>query len=306
MIHKNSSVAIILATYNGEKYLAEQLQSFAHQTHSDWHLFVGDDGSSDRTYEMIQEFAKTHPVTWIQNTHLGFAENFMSTLFAAGNTYDYYCFSDQDDVWDVDKLASAITALSALPSSHPALYGSRTRLTDVNGNCYGLSQAFKRPFQFRNAQVQCFAGGNTMMLNRAAWELLHKARKMPIISHDWWCYQLISGAGGNIIFDPEPHLSYRQHGNAAVGTSAGFRPSLARVRRLVQGVWQEWHDVQIAALQANASLLTHENRVVLERFSRARTLTLLPRITTLLTSKVYRQTILGNAGMLVAALTNRM
>ena len=99
------STAIVLATYNGEKYIAEQLQSIAQQTHSNWQLIVGDDGSTDGTYQVLQKFAMDYPTTILVNARLGFVENFMSTLFSAENKYDFYLFSDQDDYWDADKIA---------------------------------------------------------------------------------------------------------------------------------------------------------------------------------------------------------
>ena len=300
------SVAIVLATYNGEKYIAEQLQSIAQQTHSNWQLIVGDDGSTDGTYQVLQKFAMEYPTTILVNARLGFVENFMSTLFSAENKYDFYLFSDQDDYWDADKIAQGLKALENTPQNIPALYGSRSRLMNAGGDCYSHSQLFKRPLGFRNALVQCFAGGNTMMINRAAWELLRAAKKTPLISHDWWFYQLISGAGGSVVYDPVPRLNYRQHGDTLVGSSAGFSAFLARVRSLGKGVWKNWNDIQVAALQVNASLLTDENRRILDCFAKARKSSMIPRVTGFYASGVYRQTPIGNAGLLAAALFNRM
>jgi glycosyltransferase involved in cell wall biosynthesis len=306
MHHSNSSVAIILATYNGEKYLEEQLQSIASQTHTNWHLIVGDDGSTDGTFAILETFAKTHPVKLNKNMRLGFVENFLSTLFAAENAYDYYCFCDQDDIWDKDKIAQGIQALQTIEPQTPALYGSRTRLADMHGQCYGYSQRYKGPFTFRNSLVQCFAGGNTMMLNRAARELLHTAKKMPLISHDWWCYQLISGSGGHVIFDSEPRLSYRQHANAIAGSSVGFAAAITRIKGLLNGVWKEWNDMHVEALQANAALLTETNQRALNAYASARKTTLIGRLRGLYASGAYQQTSIGNAGLLAAALIKRL
>lgn len=306
MMNDDSAVAIILATYNGEKYLEEQLQSIVGQTHSNWQLIVGDDGSTDGTYAALQSFATKHKVTLRANARFGFVENFMSTLFLAEGNYDFYAFTDQDDVWHADKLAQGLSALRGVPSTAPALYGARSRLMDASGHPYGHSPLFNGPFHFRNALVQCFAGGNTMIINRAAWELLRAAKKMPLVSHDWWFYQLISGAGGHILYDPVPRIDYRQHGNAVVGSSAGVLASLARIRSLGKGVWKDWNDRHIAALQANADMLTDANRQVLERFANARKRGLVQRLAGVHASGVYRQTPLGNAGLLAAALFNRM
>ncbi|MDX2074372.1 MAG: glycosyltransferase [Alphaproteobacteria bacterium] len=302
----NASVAILLTTYQGQVYLPEQIQSIAQQTHRDWHLLASDDGSTDATCALLQDFAATHPTTIIDGPRRGFAANFMAALFHPMAEADYVAFSDQDDIWEPEKLARGVAALRDIPADIPALYGTRTRLMDTHGTPYGFSPLFTRPLHFRNALVQCFAGGNTLLMNRAALALLRAAGPVAVVSHDWWAYQLISGAGGRILYDPVPSLSYRQHGRALSGSNVGLMASLARIGQLLEGKWRRWNDVQVAALQASRFLLTEENRATLDHFARARKSLLLPRLFGLYRSGIYRQTAPGNAGLLVAALLNRI
>ncbi len=120
----------------------------------------------------------------------GFAENFRSLLTSSDVAADYFAFADQDDVWDKDKLSRAIGPVRETATETPALYCSRTRLVDESGQPIGFSPLFTRRPGFRNALVQSIAGGNTMVMNRAALSILAQSaqRTSPSRSPDWWTY----------------------------------------------------------------------------------------------------------------------
>ena len=130
-------VTILLATLNGEDYLKAQLESIAAQTYENWQLVVGDDGSTDGTISILEEFSKQYPeqVTIIKNDPpQGSAkDNFISLI---QNSYGpYFMFCDQDDVWDNDKLCIAVEELEDKCSqSNPALYYCGQRLVDEHMN----------------------------------------------------------------------------------------------------------------------------------------------------------------------------
>ncbi len=300
-----AKVTVLLATYNGAMFLPQQLASIAAQTHSDWQIVVSDDGSTDATREQLNAFARVHPLQVIDGPRQGFAANFMH-LLCETPCEDYLAFADQDDVWDADHLARGIAALQQVPADIPALYGARTRLIDTLGNPCGMSSLFIRPPRFGNALVQSLAGGNTMMLNRAAHALLQRAGRLNVVSHDWWFYQLISGAGGRIIYDPIPSLSYRQHECNLVGANRGLVATTRRIRLLLQGRFAHWNDVQVQALQQSAALLSDENRHRLEWFMQARGHGLLKRLMGFIRAGIYRQTLVGEAGLWVAVLLKRI
>src|SRR5262245_34919232 len=306
---REPAVAILLCTKNGEKFLREQLESFEHQTYKNLFLVVSDDGSADNTPNILNSFAQGRP----RNTMLrkgprqGACVNFLSLATDPSIDAEYFAFSDQDDIWHQDKLQRARDWLITIPVNVPALYCARTEIVRIDGQADGLSPLFSQPPTFRNALVQNIAGGNTMVFNRASKRLLESAGRIRVISHDWWTYQLISGAGGAIRYDPKPVIKYRQHGENLVGSNATWLARIARVRMMLWGRFREWNTLNIAALR---SLPTHlirpENRAVIEQFARARSSSLLKRLNFFWASGVYRQTFLGNLGLLAATILKRI
>src|SRR5215813_12344308 len=127
------TVTILLCTFNGERFLAEQLASLERQTFKNWKLIASDDGSRDRTKSILLAFQKScqpGKVEIIDGPQRGATANFLFQASAENLISEYYAFCDQDDVWAADKLDRAIDALKRTDSGIPALYGSRTRLID--------------------------------------------------------------------------------------------------------------------------------------------------------------------------------
>jgi glycosyltransferase involved in cell wall biosynthesis len=303
MITKTAKTAILLATYNGEKYLAEQLTSIIQQTHKNWTIVASDDGSHDKTIEILGQYKiKAH-----KGPGKGFAANFLSLLDHAGDAYEYYAFADQDDTWNKDKLERAVTFLQTIAIDQPALYCGRTLLVDEHLNSIGHSPLFRKKPDFLNALVQNIAGGNTMVFNNAAYQLL---RKTPInhklVSHDWWAYLLISAAGGTVFYDPQPSLSYRQHGLNLVGSNMDWRARIDRIHKLFQGQLKSWININNDALLDISTLLDPKCRRQLEAFQAARHAWLIPRAFKIMRLGIYRQTFLGQLGLVLAVLCNKI
>jgi glycosyltransferase involved in cell wall biosynthesis len=303
-------VAILLATYNGARHLAEQLDSIVAQTHDDWTIHASDDGSTDGTLALLltyrERLGADRLVLW-QGPRAGYSRNFMSMLHREGIDGDYVAFSDQDDVWDADKLQKALLALDAVPPDRPALYGGRSRLIDEAGRPFGLSPLFGRRPSFANALVQSLAGGNTMLLNRRARALMCRApASARVVSHDWWAYLVVSGAGGRVIYDREPTLGYRQHAENIIGSNAGVGARLRRMADMVGGRHREWNEANVLLLAAMRDALDDAGRVRFDHFTRGRESWLLPRLWHFACAGLYRQTTIGNAGLLLAALLGRL
>nr|WP_315527350.1 glycosyltransferase family 2 protein [uncultured Achromobacter sp.] len=303
-------VAILLCTYQGEKYLAAQLDSFAAQTYPSWKLWVSDDGSTDATLDQLRAFAERHQpgqVTLQAGPRKGFVKNFMSLICEPTLHADYYALSDQDDIWHPDKLERAVKWLRDVPQGQPALYCTRTELIDGAGQPIGFSPLFTRPPAFANALMQNVAGGNTMVMNNAARDLLVEAgADIDVVAHDWWIYIVVSACGGRVHYDSEPSLRYRQHGDNLIGANAGLSARLLRIKMLFEGHLKMWTDQHIQALSPLLPKLTPANLAIYDRFISARQRSLLPRVVGIKRSGVYRQTLLGNLGLLAAALTNRI
>ncbi|WP_238380917.1 glycosyltransferase [Alkalilacustris brevis] len=305
-------MAILLAVYNGAALLEEQLASYLAQHHADWSLIVSDDGSSDTSRQIVQRFAARaagRAVRLRAGPRAGFASNFLALLQAAGPDAPFAALSDQDDVWLPAKLERALAALAGLPPCLPALYCSRSLISDAKLGARRPSCRLRRAPGFANALVQNIASGNTIVLNRAALDLVQAAgtdlRDAPV-AHDWWIYQIVTGAGGAVVHDDRPGLLYRQHANNLIGANDGLRARLCRIAQLLRGDYRAWNDRNLAALEASRHRLTPGNRALLARFAQARRSPLPRRLRLLRGSGVYRQGRAGNALLWFAALTGHL
>jgi len=308
--HNFPTVAILLCTYQGQKFLQAQLDSFLTQTHSNWVLWVSDDGSNDGTHAILNQALKA----WgkdkisIQNgPKEGFSANFLSLTCKMDIQADYYAYSDQDDIWQSDKLARALAVLKTVPADVSALYCPSTLVVDADDRPICTSPFFTKLPSFANALIQNIGGGNTMVFNDAARKLLIEAGKsVNVVTHDWWVYLLVSGCGGQIFYDAEPTVRYRQHEHNLVGMNASMSARLKRIIQLFKGKFREWTDLNITALNSMRVHLTPKNQQILNQFVVARQQPLLRRMLALKSSGIYRQTLFGKLGLIVGAVFNKI
>lgn len=303
-------VAILLCTMNGQRFLGEQLDSIAAQTFPGWQVWASDDGSQDGTLAILEQYraawGEERLVIQAGPGREGTA-NFLSLACRADLEAEYYAFADQDDIWEADKLHRAVAWLETVPNGIPALYCSRTRLIDEAGKEIGLSPLFSRPPGFANALVQNIGGGNTMVFNQAARALLQEAGdEVDVFAHDWWAYMVVAGCGGTVFYDSHPMVCYRQHGRNLVGANIGWSARLARVHLLFQGRFKEWNARNLKALRGIVRMLTPENRRTLETWAEFRKQPLPVRLLGFKRVGIYRQTLAGNFGLLVAAFFRRI
>ena len=303
-------VAILMCTFQGQRFLHDQLASFEAQSLKAWTLLVSDDGSSDNTLDILENQQRKWgrgKLVIRSGPRQGFSANFLSLTCQAEIKADFYAYADQDDVWEADKLDRAVNWLKTIPEDVPALYCSRTKLIDENNRTLGFSPLFKRPPNFANALMQNIGGGNTMVFNQATKNLLCRTSKdIQVVSHDWWTYILITGAGGIVFYDKEPTVLYRQHRNNLIGMNTTWLARLKRIRLMWLGCFRDWNNSNVQALQDLEFMLTSENLITLGRFVKARKSSLIPRLIYLKSSGIYRQTLLGNLGLLVAAILGKL
>ena len=303
------SVSIILSTFNGARFLHEQLESFERQTHANWSLLAGDDGSTDDSLAILRKFQNKHGtdrVTIQTGPRRGFVANFLSLVGKPSLKADYYAFSDQDDIWEEDKLARALAWLHTVPREIPAGYGSRTSLIDPAGRKIGVSLLFQRPPAFCNALVQSIAGGNTMVFNEAARQLLIRAGVVEVPSHDWWFYLLVTASGGIMHYDPYCSVQYRRHEHNSAPQSLGIVARTMRARMLIEGRFKRWTDQNLAALESFRPHMSAASRATFDTFCEARKQGLVRRVLGFRRSGVYRQTILGSIGLVLGAIINKI
>ncbi len=304
------AVTILLCTLDGERFLPQQLASYEAQTLADWTVVASDDGSKDRTVALLEAFKERHVPGRVQiggGPRRGFVANFLQLACRPDLPGSYFAFSDQDDVWEPDKLERALAALASSPPDRPAAYCSRTLLIDQRGEPIGESPAFRRRPSFENALVQSIAGGNTFVFNEPLRQLLQRAGPdVRVPSHDWWVYLLATACGGSVHYDLRLSVRYRIHGGNEVGSNVGLAARTSRLRRLLQGEFRRWMQENIRALDAIRPCMTQEARDTLARFERARALPGWRRLWALQQSGVYRQTVAGNLGLFLGAAVNRI
>ena len=283
MASEDSLVGILLCSYNGGRFLGEQLASIERQSHLAWRLVISDDGSTDGTLGIAEEFMNKHPdrVAIVEGQGRGFARNFLTATARAPFKARYWAFCDQDDIWEPDKLSRAVDALAQAPSEVPVLYCSRTLLIDSSGNRLGFSPLCTLTPAFQNALVQNVASGNTMVFNEAARRLLVAAGENAVAFHDWLLYLVVTGCGGKVFYDSHPTVRYRQHDRNVVGYWGGVKGYLVRANILFRGVFKSWIDGNLKAMSRIQSRLTQPNLEILLAFSNMRHKGLVNRFVTL-------------------------
>lgn len=212
-------VSVLMSTYNGARYLDEQLESIWKQKSVDIKLIVRDDGSMDSTLKILEKHKANHPemVFFSDGKRMGPCKSFLN-LISRSNDTDYYALADQDDIWDQDKLISAIKMIRELPSNKPALYYANQRLVDNNGSFIRISHV--RPM-ISGGKYSCLsdtlATGCTVLYNKPLADIAARVKPDDFSMHDTWLY-VTASLFGYTIYDFKPHMSYRVHTSNAIGT----------------------------------------------------------------------------------------
>lgn len=227
MIQCKQQIAILMATYNGGKYLREQIDSILSQTFTDWHLYIHDDGSKDDTVSVISEYVNRHPerITLLDYPSQGGAcENFFSLLESVEARY--YMFSDQDDVWYNDKIEVTLQRMLDIESRNKQGIAAivHTDLCLVSSDLAVEDESFVRNQHIKVECVKTFADyaytntvtGCTMLFNPAAKASIKYPRHAARM-HDSWITLSVAAKGGIVDFIDKPTIYYRQHGNNTLG-----------------------------------------------------------------------------------------
>ena len=250
------TVLIMLSTYNGEKYLKEQLDSLYSQKNVDIHILVRDDGSEDRTVQILDKFLGDYGrMTILKAPNIGASRSFYKLIeFAYENMprYDFYSFCDQDDVWFENKLDYSCSQINP-DSDIPELFYSSAVPVDANlkplkhsclkgANCLGANIVSSRALgctqTFNYALLQ-----KIEVINRYADSNQDRNTYVPL--HDGWA-SLVAFALGNVWIGKEPLMYYRQHGKNVVGTGKrGLKSIVDRIQRNRTGCCRKSKKCQI-------------------------------------------------------------
>ncbi len=207
------NICILLSAYNGEKYLEEQLESLIKQEGVECHILVRDDGSTDTTHQILNKWQEKGLLRWYKGENLGFAMSFMDLVKNAGD-YDYYAFCDQDDIWLPDKMKRAVEQLSRV-EHNIKLYCSNVYCYKA-GKTYGGIHKTAPVFDKYTCLLRAITPGCSMVFSAGLKKLLAENLPERIIAHDFWVYQTAMLLG-EVVYDFEPTMLYRQHENNQIG-----------------------------------------------------------------------------------------
>ncbi len=214
----SARILILMSTYNGSEYLPAQLDSLFSQTGVSLDILIRDDGSADDTTGIIFSYHKDHPnIRLIAGKNIGFAQSFFRLLRGAPDTYDYYAFCDQDDLWFDEKLKTAVNILDAAGSfDRPLLYTANVTPIDKNDMPLSGSPFFGGEQTVYEAFLRSALPGCTFVFNRSAKILLSRFHGR-MYAHDW-AVSAILHSFGTVIYDPDHALTgYRLHGKNTIG-----------------------------------------------------------------------------------------
>ena len=264
-----SSVQILLATYNGEKFLREQLDSLLNQTFQDFTVLIRDDGSTDATLKIIEEYQQKHQaqINLIKDDkqNVGVTQNF--NLLLEKSTADYLFFCDQDDVWLNEKIELSLKKIQSLEAknhSTPCMIYSDMKAIDEQGNITSDSvwQQLKlhpKYFTLNRLLVQNIPHGCTMVINKAMRNL---AFPIPIdaILHDHWI-ALLAVTTGKFVAIETPLVLLRNHGENVTRKKSSFTEKLKRLVGNFLSKDEYEYFIKIRVTQAKALLGNPKNHL---------------------------------------------
>lgn len=257
-------VTVLMSTYNGEKYLKDQIDSILKQENVNLRLIIRDDGSSDGTVDIIKEYTTNRDnVEFIQAPNVGAANSFLELMRYANvdNNADFFAFSDQDDIWLPEKMYQASLKIRELPQDVPALYFSNLYITRGDNSQRSLMYESALPINNSHLMVENFAAGCTIMFNKMALTTFLKLQVNNLIMHDkrliHMCMLL-----GNIVYDSNAYICYRQHEDNVIGANYYFKQRVNSKLCSLKNFWKQHNREEEAkeVLAAYGDLMTDEDR----------------------------------------------
>jgi glycosyltransferase involved in cell wall biosynthesis len=307
---KSPSIAILMCTYNGAKYLAEQLDSVKNQDYKNWILYVNDDGSKDKTLETLKTYQKKWGAKKLiirRGPQKGFCQNFLNIINDKKIQADLYFLSDQDDIWMPHKLSHTIKKISKLDPLKPMLYCARTTYISSDAKrILGQSEIFLKAPSFKNAIIQSIAGGNTMAFNNPLKRKVQKYQFAEVVSHDWWLYIINELMDGYTFYDSESTILYRQHSASLIGANTGVLAKLKRLRLLINGTYRIYNTKHLCAFRTLSIDTDKKNINLIDHFITLRDKSLMNRWRMINELGIYRQTWDTHLGIYLGVILNKL
>ncbi|HFU4086853.1 TPA: glycosyltransferase family 2 protein [Streptococcus suis] len=264
-------VNILMSTYNGQQFLAEQIRSIQEQSYTDWTLFIRDDGSSDTTKEILKDFerqdSRIHLIDSDKSDNLGVIKSFHKLV--NHDRADYYFFSDQDDVWLPNKLELSLKESHNYPAELPLMVYMDLKVVnqdlEIMTESMVKSQSHHANTELVQELTENTVTGGVAMINHALAEMWQETD--DILMHDWYL-ALLASAFGNLVFIDQPGELYRQHSDNVLGArtlSKRFKKWI-RPHILFAVYWDLIKNSQKQALHLLQMPLTQSNRELIEAF----------------------------------------
>lgn len=208
-------VNVLISTYNGEKYIQEQIESILAQTYQSFHIYIRDDGSSDGTWSKLQQYKDHENITLVKGDNRGYGYSFLSLLKQA-EAGDYWAYCDQDDVWYPDKLETAVNILKTMPQDQPNMYFHNFELTNEQLEPTGIYQNKIKGYCFRRSITECLHMGFATVMNRKLRDFVLRGDIEKIPTHDWWT-ELVVMAFGTVYTDDQVLAKHRRLDSSVSG-----------------------------------------------------------------------------------------
>ncbi len=271
-MNKNPEVLILMSTWNGIEFLQTQIDSILAQEKVNVTLFIRDDGSSDGTQQLLNQYSQNFSnIQWYQGDNIKPAKSFMDLIYKSSNQYDYYAFSDQDDYWLPLKLYSGIQKLRDIKNQkEPLLYFSKKNLVDRNLKDLNYTDSYVRDVSLGAALLKSVASGCTMIFNAELFAELQSYHPINISMHDAWVYR-VATALGQVVYDSNSYILYRQHGNNTVGAELMNRQQrwihrLSHLRSRKKNLW--YSNLAKELIKGYANKLEPDKYQLIYNFSR--------------------------------------
>lgn len=269
-----------------------------------------DDGSSDKTWQILTTYAQSpsrrFPLKLLKGDNIGVCQSFMQLLVLSSPQAQYLAWCDQDDIWLPNKISQAVTILKNHNNQLPLLYCSRLAIVDKDLKLIKYSDLPKRELSFSNALVEGMAWGATTVLNQAACRLL--AQKLPQHAYysDWWAYITIS-AFGQIVYDEKVTILYRRHStNTSDFTTNRWQELLISAQRFFKIGHQQRVLKQAEEFMCfYGNILSEKNRDIIRRFIESN-ISLNTRLRYIIKADIYRQSLFKTLIMKILFLINRL
>lgn len=262
-MHSTDKIAILMATYNGEKYICQQIDSILSQTCKDWELYIHDDGSTDNTIAAVESYVEKYPdkIHLIYGKSTGGAKYNFFYMFGQVEA-PYYMTCDQDDVWLDKKIELTYDKMLTIENKAdvPCLVYTELRVVDSELNTIADTMSGYQSLDCHKRTINQFilqnsVTGCTMMVNRALRDKMLRITDIDnTIMHDWWA-ALVAAQFGKTAFIDEPTILYRQHGDNSLGALG-----INKLSYIVRRVWQKkqiQESMRLGRLQAREFAKTY-------------------------------------------------